>query len=264
MDDGSTDGTWAILERWRACDPRIRVISRENRGFPCSLNEAAGIASGKYLSIMDADDIALPEKLAMQIARLEAEPDLAALGTQVEFIDAVGRPLRHSRQPLDHETLVASHERDIQPHLFHPTVVMRSEAFHAVGGYREAFAKVEDYDLWLRLEERGRLANCSKVLLRYRVHLQSVSHRNAAIQRRLARQALEDAAGRRGRTLRPVRSDAGLVPPSRAADLYRKWGWWALSGRNLGTARHYALRAILAEPANSRSWRLLLCALRGH
>jgi len=263
IDDGSTDATAEILGRWQEREPRLVVVSRENRGFPYSLNEAAARASGRYLAVMDGDDIAFPDRLAIQVARMESEPELVALGAKVEVIDAEGRPLRQIQQPLDHETILERHATTLQPQLYHPATLLRAETFHAVGGYREAFAKVEDYDLWLRLEERGRLANCPEVLLQYRVHMRSISHNNSAIQRRLAWEAAREAAERRGRDFpHPSPAPVGNAV-DHPADLYRKWGWWALSGHHPDTARLYAAKALLRAPLSRENWRLGVSALRG-
>lgn len=263
IDDGSTDKTAEILDRWKQREPRLRVVSRENRGFPYSLNEAAGLASGRYLAVMDSDDIAFPERLAIQVARMEAEAEIVALGAQVEVIDAEGRPLVRSRQPLNHDTMVERHAKTLQPQLYHPSALLRAETFHAIGGYREAFFKVEDFDLWLRLEEQGRLANCPEVLLQYRVHMNSVSHRNSSAQSRLAWQAAKEAAERAGKEFSHPYPMPVEDATNRPADLYRKWGWWALTGCNLATARFYATKALLHEPLKRESWRLGACVLRG-
>lgn len=263
IDDGSTDKTAEILNRWQEREPRLRFISRENRGFPNSLNEAASLASGKYLAVMDGDDIACSERLATQVAVMEADPEVVALGAQVEIIDAEGRPLKQSFQPCDHETIYERHRRTVLPQLYHPSTLLRASAFYAIGGYREAFAKVEDYDLWLRLEEHGKLANCPEVLLQYRVHMNSVSHRNSAIQSKLAWQSAKEAAERRQQDFThpypaPVNNHA-----EHPIDLYRKWGWWALSAGNLASARHYATKVLLKAPFKRESWILCACTLRG-
>ena len=262
-DDGSADGSLKILHDYAAKDSRVIVTTGTNEGIVATLNRLIGTARAPLLARMDGDDIALPERLEIQVARMETEPEIVALGSQVEIIDEAGRLIRRTHQPTDHETMIERHVKTVQPQLYHPSTLLRSEAFHAVGGYRKDFNKVEDFDLWLRLEERGRLANCQEVLLKYRVHSSSVSHSNSAMQRGLAWKAAKEAADRRGQEFSRRYPATTKNFSERPADLYRKWGWWALAEHNLSTARVYAAKAILREPLRRESWILGACVLRG-
>lgn len=172
IDDGSTDSSAATLDTLRSRDPRVRVFHQENRGLVHALNRGCALARGTYIARMDADDISLPERLASQVAFLEAHPGIVLAGTAVAFIDSFGRVLQTVRYPTAN--------REIQTTLldssvfWHPTVLFSRTAFLSVGGYRD-LPHAEDYDLWLRLAEIGELANLPQVLLRYRLHPQQVS-----------------------------------------------------------------------------------------
>lgn len=168
LDDGSTDATPRLLAGLVSRDPRIRLVTRENRGLTRSLNEGLEIAAGEYVAIMNADDIALPDRLATQVAFLDEHPQVAAVGSQTRLLGSDGGRGPSTRLPQSPEA-VRAFLTQASP-LAHPSVMMRRSAVVAVGGYRPQMEPAEDYDLWLRLAERADLANLPDVLLEYRVH----------------------------------------------------------------------------------------------
>lgn len=176
VDDGSTDGSASLLEFYKNNDPRVRVYSHENRGLVESLNIGCGLARGKYIARMDADDIALRDRLALQVNVLEKHHELGCLGGAVEFIKASGVRIGTRYFPTKDHEIRSDLARGDCP-IFHPTVVMRTSAFISVGGYRKVVVDAEDYDLWLRIADSFRLANLDTVVLKYRLHLQQVSVR---------------------------------------------------------------------------------------
>lgn len=174
IDDGSTDESLAILQ---ACqDPRLRIIEHpHNRGLIASLNEGIAEAGGQYIARMDADDRMTPERLAEQVAFLEAEPEVAVVGTFVEFINVDGEVTgswNTDRATPDEASISAMLPRTNC--LAHPSVMIRRSA---LGGlrYDPRQPGAEDWDLWLRMRARGlRIAKLPKVLLQYRVHAGSI------------------------------------------------------------------------------------------
>jgi hypothetical protein len=118
----------------------------------------------------------------------------------------------------------------------------------------------EDFDLWLRLGEVGRLANLPEALLTKRLFVGSAVATNLAKQEKLVKQIVAETWQRRSLAGSPSLRPNRLLS---AVDLYRQWGWMALRGGHLGTARRYAWRAILARPFDRASWRLAFCSLRG-
>src|SRR2546423_542832 len=80
LNDGSTDGSMRILERFQRRDPRIRVLSRENRGLVQTVNELIGFARGEWVALMAQDDISLPERLALQSDFLRRHPEVLCVG----------------------------------------------------------------------------------------------------------------------------------------------------------------------------------------
>ena len=209
VDDGSTDQSSAIIDRYTANDPRIRVIRQGNQGLVASLNHIIAVARAPYIARMDGDDIALPERFARQVAFLDAHPDHGVIGTQIWTIDAQGH--RRSEPPVDHPLsadVIAAALPTASP-LCHPSVMMRRDVLKAAGGYRPAYRHCEDYDLWLRLAEQTRIANLPERLHLYRYSPSQVSHRHVLAQRygvavaRLARVERTEAPGPFGRLDRP-------------------------------------------------------------
>ena len=167
VDDGSSDGSAAIARRHAAADPRVKLRSNPGKGLVAALNHGIEQASADLIARMDADDVALPARFERQMARMGGEPDLLVLGTATIRVDDRGKELEVTIPPADPAEI--SRRLDRGNPIAHPTVVMRRAAVRAVGGYRRAYVRAEDYDLWLRLAERGKLANLEEPLLRYRI-----------------------------------------------------------------------------------------------
>ncbi len=172
VDDGSNDASASTLDAFQSHDPRIHVVHQQNMGLVHALNRGCALARGKYIARMDADDVALPDRLASEVNFLESHPGVVLVGGAVDFIDARGNMLRTARYPAADKTI---RRALLDSSVFwHPTVLFSRKAFISLGGYRSV-PDAEDYDLWLRMAEVGELANLAQVLLRYRVHAQQVS-----------------------------------------------------------------------------------------
>jgi hypothetical protein len=182
IDDGSTDETADILSRYQEPDPRVIVRHQQNRGQVPSLNTGCGLARGRYIARIDADDICLPERLERQVAYLEQNPQVALLGTLVNFIDASGRLLATIPFPTDDNGIRKWLFQLHQVPFSHPTLVFRTEVFRAVNGYRAKFAPAEDYDLLIRIAERWQVANLPEALVKMRRHAHSLSFTKARQQ----------------------------------------------------------------------------------
>lgn len=261
VDDGSRDGSGEILERFAARDGRIRLISRGHVGIVMALNEAAAQARGAFIARMDADDISRPTRLSRQVEYLRNNPDCLLVGCRVLLIDPRGAPICEFAQETTHEEIDRAHFELRWP-LVHPAIVVRREALLSVGGYRRQYETLEDYDLFLRLGERGRLANLPDVLLLYRQHLKSMCHAQSERQNAIREAIYREACVRRGIAATKV-SAAFIAPRWSRATLARRWAWLALDAGNVSTARRHALHTLCREPLTVESWRVALCALRG-
>jgi len=187
IDDGSTDRTGQIIQEIAARDPRVVVSSCPTRGrVPC-LNHALSVVRGRYIAIMDADDLSHPERLRLQVEHLEANPDVQVLGSrhadlrQNEFAipPLVGRAV--AMKPVMPRSRLRGFNIRPLP-LMHATALMRREALDRIGGYRRAFRHQEDTDLFMRLEEVGEIRNLPEVLYFYRRHENNTGRRHPVAQ----------------------------------------------------------------------------------
>jgi glycosyltransferase involved in cell wall biosynthesis len=173
VDDGSSDGTGELARRLAAEDPRVRCVAGPGRGLSAALRVGLSHCRAQLIVRMDADDEALPERLARSLDALAAEPQLAAVGTQVELFrddQPVSPNMRAYGAWLSSLTTWERLHRDryVESPLCHPSVALRRAALEAVGGWEDGDFP-EDYQLWLKLLAAGhRLRAIEPVLLRWR------------------------------------------------------------------------------------------------
>lgn len=150
-DDGSTDGTVDRLRSWAARDSRIRLFEgKRSLGPAGSSNWVISKAAAPIVARMDADDIAHPQRLAMQMSVLEQDADAVLVGSVWKGIDRDGHVVREADfGPLRRPGLAAP--------FAHGSVMLRVDAFRRIGGYRAECDYWEDFDLYLRLSKLGRL-----------------------------------------------------------------------------------------------------------
>lgn len=268
VDDGSTDESLQTIKALARDDDRIRFRSRSNLGLVATLNELIQWAESPFIARMDADDIALPERFERQLDRFARDPELLALGSDTWCIDSKGRRLMVVRMPHSHHEIdECAMQVATGTGMCHPSMMFRSTAFKLAGPYSDEFWPAEDADLILRIVEKGRVANLDEALLLYRVHGNSISHRQAARQRDAHFRAAAAAAARRGTAPPDPRSRE--LPAHQRDDIESlaardtKWAWWALKAGNLRVARSLATRAVLRKPFAKDTWRVLACAIRG-
>lgn len=180
IDDGSTDETPKILNEYAGRDTRIRLVRQQNKGRAESLNIGIGLAKGKYIARMDADDISLPNRFQEQVEFLEQHPDVGLLGGTYQRIDRRGKILETVRGPLEDQE-IKTRILEMNP-MCHPAVMMRGDVALAAGGYRKALLDADDYDLWLRMSERTQLANLDGCILQYRFHSEQATIANSGHQ----------------------------------------------------------------------------------
>ncbi len=179
VDDGSTDGSGAILDRLADEDPRLHLVRRPNTGITGALNDGLAAARAPLIARMDADDLAHPERLQKQASHLDAHPDIGLLGCAWTTCTADGR-----RIPPDAHLLrvwasgpeaIAARLNAGHNVIAHPTAMFRRQAFEAAGGhYDPAYETAEDYECWLRMSRITRIASLPEPLLDYRVHPESI------------------------------------------------------------------------------------------
>lgn len=173
VDDGSRDGGPERVAGIAALDARVRHLATGGVGLVGALEIARAAARGELIGRMDGDDVALPGRLAAEVALLDADPTLGAVGTRVEAFaedGEVGDGMKRYVAWQNGLVTAADHARQIfvESPLCHPSIVVRRSALDRVGGFRDG-PFPEDYDLFLRLDAAGfGLAKVPEVLLRWR------------------------------------------------------------------------------------------------
>jgi len=172
INDGSTDRTSEIIKSYS--DPRIINLENEkNIGIARSSNKGLRIARGRYIAIMDADDISLPERFQKQFKFLENNPDIGVCGTWIKVIDKNGTWMKNICYPTSSEVISCSL-------LFYdcfanPTTMFRKKIIEELGEYDPGFIAAMDYDLWTRTIGYYKFSNIPEFLLKYRMHGQNIS-----------------------------------------------------------------------------------------
>lgn len=184
INDGSTDDTEKIVKRLQKQDDRIRLITQENQGLVASLNHGLSVAKGKYIARIDGDDEWLPHKLSTQVAALEADEDLVIIG---------GGALLFNKDSVPTGFLLnVARDEDIRTGLClfnqfcHSSVVYRRDIALKAGLYPNT-CPAEDYDLFSKFADYGKLANLPYSVFRYRVTDASISAQRRDEQNSLAK-----------------------------------------------------------------------------
>jgi glycosyltransferase involved in cell wall biosynthesis len=164
INDGSTDGT----DQWakQITDPRIRYINQTNQGLSAARNTGIAAAQGRYIALLDADDLWEPTKLAKQVAYLESHPEMGMVHSWVTFMDSEGASTGRIWK--------TQAEGWVLPQLLHRndvavlSVLVRRECFEAIGVFEAKLRSLEDWDLWLRLAVQYPIGLLREPLARYR------------------------------------------------------------------------------------------------
>ena len=170
VEDGGPSGVAELMGALG--DPRLRHHPRASRTtLADALNDGLALCRAPLVARMDSDDIAAPERLARQVAFLEANPAVAVVGSGMAVIDGAGRPLGHRRLPTSRGEVAAALRR--YNCVAHPAVMFRKDVVTGAGGYGSGLA--EDYELWCRLVSQGKsIENLPDTLLTYRFHEQAL------------------------------------------------------------------------------------------
>ncbi len=167
VDDGSTDNTPEILKKWQSNDQRIKVLrNTENRGRSISRNRAIMAAKAPLIAVLDADDCALPHRLAVQTTFLQEHPEVQILGGGMYIYDS-GKYLQH---PDTNDAIRAALFFDSA--VFHSTSMMRRTILDSIKKlYSPALPLAQDYGLWADMlpTKTAVFANLAEPLVRYRM-----------------------------------------------------------------------------------------------
>lgn len=236
LDDGSLDGSAEYLREHP--DPRVRLVSDgDHHGMGAQLNRGIVLAQSPLLARMDADDVCPPDRFAGQVEAFRKDPGLTACGTQFEYFGQGGRSGFGRRLPLSHSAIHRDLRRGVLA-VIHASLMVRTAALRAIGGYR--FAGIgEDWDMFLRLAEIGRFANLPRIGYFYRLHAANATALNQRLTQRRIRFACACAEARLRGLQEP--DEAAWLAAADARPWSHRWGEAAdsfsvahyFTGRNL-------------------------------
>ncbi|HXV30860.1 MAG TPA: glycosyltransferase family 2 protein [Sinorhizobium sp.] len=183
IDDGSTDRSRAILDRYQKADRRISIRSRENRGLVATLNEGLAIAGGELIARMDADDISYPSRLSRQVALFENAPQLAMCGAGVDRL--IGdRVVRGRPDPIYRPESLPILSLFFTIFIHSTVVYNRMVIPDGMLVYDPGYPHAEDFDLFRRIAGRFPAAMIDESLVAYRIHAGSVTSKHERQMRR--------------------------------------------------------------------------------
>ncbi len=182
VNDGSTDGSTEMLNKFAAADARVRIVLQENTGLTRALITGCRLARGEFIARQDDDDRSHFERFARQLAFLNQHPGVGFVGCATRYIGPMGEPLELVTR--DSDPVIASRkladERCGPP--AHGGVMFRRALYEQVGGYRGEFYLGQDSDLWLRMIEHAQFACIPEESYYFRRHAASVSSRHRDAQ----------------------------------------------------------------------------------
>lgn len=246
VNDGSSDATREFLESIN--DSRFVILHQENAGIAAAMNHGLQHCDTRYVARLDADDVALPTRLAEQVAFLEKHPEVGLVGAQV--VPMGERGLGSSlRLPLEHHAITNALMAGRHA-VVHSSIMLRTAMLRQAGGYW-TLSMGEEYDMMLRVGEISRLANLDQVLLLYRVHQGSLTANAMRLARFRIALACELAR----------RRQSGLPPitPEEFQTLREARPWWQ---RTVETLDIYARRQYRIAVAEMYGHRPLLGRVR--
>jgi len=178
-DDGSSDGSVDEISKFR--DSRIIFVpSTSNRGACTATNELIAKARGRYICVMNSDDIwCSPEKIRDQLRILRERPEVGATFGRARFIDMHGAPINKASLPygriFDQVNIPIARQQWLEQFfmhgncLCHPTVMIRKECYERLGGYRNTLRQVPDFDMWIRLARHHEIHVSQEELVSFRI-----------------------------------------------------------------------------------------------
>lgn len=176
IDDGSTDGSRGILQKYAKIDSRIQLLrNQKNSGICTSLNTAIKHSNATYILRMDADDISHPDRINLQLHFMQDNPDVCVCGCNMELIWAKNKKNIIKRYPIS-DALIRKNIFFFNP-ISHPWSIFRKDIFTESWWYDTDFILAEDLHLWFTLWKYGKLANIPKTLLKYREYETNSTHK---------------------------------------------------------------------------------------
>lgn len=185
-DDCTSKENKIILEEYKEKDKRIYVVANEkNCGLTYNLADGIKRAKGEYIARMDSDDISKPERLRKQVDYMDKHAEIALLSTKV---DVIGKRKRaHRKWNISHDYLKTY--LLFNNNLSHPAAMMRKSFLERNElNYDVSIKKSQDYDLWVRIAQKGKISCLKEALVLYRIHENQISNDKSGEQRKYRNQ----------------------------------------------------------------------------
>ena len=207
VDNASDDGSGDLVEHLARDEPRIRVLRNDaDLGHSGGLNRGLADCRGRWIARIDADDVALPNRLERQLDFVKQYPDVKVTSCLAYYIDAKGNRIGKTHHDLTTRDAFARYMARNDPiGILHPGAFIQKRSLLAVGGYREAFGPANDIDLWCRIAERGGLILVQpEYLMEYRIHGGSISATSFLLARLKGQWARDCMRARRSGNVEPT------------------------------------------------------------
>jgi glycosyltransferase involved in cell wall biosynthesis len=165
IDDGSKDNTPDVIRRWDG-NPRVRVHRQVNGGLSHARNQGIALTRGDFVALLDADDIWLPQKLALQMPLFRGRPEVGVVYSDYVRMDEEGKPLPNGPTRMHRGRI--SGPLLIENFVPASTALVRRACFERCGGFDVALRTGEDYEMWLRLSAHFQFEFVPEATMRYR------------------------------------------------------------------------------------------------
>jgi len=187
IDDGSVDNSWEIIQKYSEKDTRIRAFKNDkNYHIVYTRNRGISLSETDLIAFLDSDDVAMPERLEIQLEFMKNNLDCGVCGSNFEIINEKSELTGHKKFPENDDDIKKSF------FFFNPfgqnTVIIRKRCFDEVGLYNDEYRNAEDLDMWMRIGSKYALHNIQKELVKYRVHRDNSIFKN---QKRMIRSTLK-------------------------------------------------------------------------
>jgi len=172
VEDGSSDRTWEIIQKYASEDQRIRATHNDsNMGIAHTLNRGISEARAEFIGRLDADDIAVPDRFERQLAMIQANPEIAVVGSNALHISENNQILGLSiAGPTSIENFHRLRAAGKVTMVLDGTSVIRRDIFQLAGGYDPAMCAALEVDLHSRMAEHGIIVAVDEPLVLYRLH----------------------------------------------------------------------------------------------
>lgn len=262
LDDGSRDSTLSVARSVAAQFENVVVHHQPNQGRVGARNQLLQFAETELVAWLDGDDLAPPDWIRQQFELMQSNAEFLAVSGQGYAMTDDRLPIGPIPRPCLPSEIAQTHLDGKSNAFFQSCTLTRRSSILKVGSYRLNYPAAEDYDLWLRLEQIGELANHTECHLYYRVHATSANATVGVEQRQQGFGCCNEARLSRG--LDPLEPQLEPeIPPPRKDDWNRRMFWInvALKAGNPWTAYRLSLSALQVHPRSLWLWLLMFVGL---